>query len=138
MPGEFSTPGATKALDAVTGRATVTTRTTYLALLTTAPTDATTMATMVEVFTPGSSGYNRVAVTWSAPTGDPASTSNTGTLTFGTFTADPANIVGCALVDAATGTAGTVEATWTLTAARDPAIGDTVTFAPGALTLTCD
>jgi hypothetical protein len=138
MAGEFSTAGANLALDAVTGRATVSTRTTYLALLTTAPTDATTMAAMTEVFTPGASGYARQAVTWAAPSGDPSATSNTGVLTFGAFTADPASVTHCALVDAATGTSGNVLAIWSLATARDAAIGDTISFAAGALTLTCD
>lgn len=138
MAGEFSPAGAAAALDAVTGRATVTARSTYLALLTSAPTDTTTTATMAEVFTPGQNGYARAAVTWAAPAGDPSATSNTGVLTFGAFTADPANVVGCALVDAATGTSGTLLAWWTLTTPRDAGSGDTITFAAGALTLTCD
>jgi hypothetical protein len=138
MPGEFSTAGAGLALDAVTGRVAAASRVTYLALLTAAPTDATTMATMTEVFTPGTSGYTRVAVTWGAPTGDPALTSNTNTVTVGAFTADPATITHCALVSAATGTAGVLYSHWALTTPRDPAIGDTITFAPGDLSLTLD
>jgi len=138
MAGEFSTVGANAALDAVTGRATQTARTTYLALLTAAPTDASTMASMAELFTPGSNGYSRPAVTWTAPSGDPSSTSNTAALTYGPFTADPTNVTHCALVTAATGTAGDLVAWWSLTTPRDAANGDTISFAIGALTLTCD
>lgn len=138
MAGELSTVGANNALDAATGRATQTARTTYLALLTAAPTDASTMGTMTEVFTPGSNGYARASVTWSAPSGDPSSTSNTNTLTFGAFTADPANVTHCALVSASTGTAGDLIAWWSLTSARDAASGDTISFAASALVLTLD
>lgn len=138
MAGEFSTAGANLALDAVTGRAAATARTMYLALLTAAPTDATTPANMTEVFAAGTSGYARVAVTWSVPTGDPSVTSNTNTLTFGAFTAATGTIVACALVTATSGTTGNLYAWWTLTTPRTAAVGDTITFAPGDLSLTCD
>ena len=136
MPGEFSQTGANYALDIVTGRnAGPGARTTYLALLTAAPTDTTTLATMSEVST---AGYARQAVTWSAPSGDPSSTSNSGAINFPTFTADPPNITHCALVSAASGTTGDLVAWWQLTTARDAANGDSVSVASGALVLTCD
>lgn len=138
MAGELSTVGANNALDGALGRVTQTARTTYLALLTAAPTDATTMATMTEVTTPGSNGYARQAVTWSAPSGDPSSSSNTGALTFGPFSADLGNVTHCALVSASTGTAGDLIFWWSLTAARDPASGDSISFAAGALVATLD
>ena len=138
MPGEFSTAGANGALDAVTGRATQTAATRYLALLTAIPTDASTPATMTEVNTPGSNGYQRQAVSWSAPSGDPSSSGNTGVLTFGAFTAGTAQVVACALVDSQTGTTGSIRAWWQLTTPRTPAAGDTITFAAGDLVLTCD
>ena len=62
MAGEASTFGAGRALDAISGRATATARTMYLALLSAAPTDATTLATMTEITT---AGYSRQAVTFS-------------------------------------------------------------------------
>jgi hypothetical protein len=135
MPGEASTVGAGKGLDAITGRATQTARTTYLALLTAAPTDATTLATMTEVTT---AGYARQAVTWSAPTGDPQSSSNTGALTFGPFSADPPNVTHGALVSAATGTTGDFLWWWALDTARDGANGDSLTVAAGALVANLD
>jgi len=138
MAGQFSTTGANAALDAVTGRATQTARTTYLALLTAAPTDSTTLATMAELTTPGQSGYARQPVTWTAPTSDPSSTSNSSTITYGPFTADLGNVTHCALVSASTGTAGDLLAYWSLDSARDPASGDSIQFAAGALVLTCD
>lgn len=138
MAGQFSTTGANSALDAVTGRATQTARTTYLALLTAAPTDSTTMSTMTELTTPGSNGYSRQSVSWSAPSSDPSSTANSGTVTFGPFSADLGVVTHCALVSASTGTAGDLVAYWSLDTSRDPASGDSIQFAAGALTLTCD
>ncbi len=136
MPGEFSTLGANYALDVATGRsAGPAARTMYLALLTAAPTDATTMGTMTEVTT---AGYARQSVAFTAPSGDPSSTSNSATLTFGPFTADPPLITHCALVSAATGTTGDLTMHWALTTARDPATNDSVSFAAGALVMSLD
>lgn len=130
MAGEASSVGAGVALDAVTGRATQTARTVYLALLSAAPTDATTLATMTEITT---AGYSRQTVAWSAPSGDPRVTSNTGVLTFGPFTADPPNVTHAALVSAATGTTGDLLYWWTLDTARDGITGDSLTVAVSAL-----
>lgn len=135
MPGEASTVGANLALDAMTGRATVTTRTTYLALLTAAPTDASTLATMTELAV---AGYARQTVAWGAPTGDPSESSNTGILTFGPFTADPANVTHCALVSAASGTTGDFVFWWALDVAKDAASGESIQFAVGALDARAD
>lgn len=140
MPGEATTSGANLGLDAITGRATVTARTTYLALLTGAVTDATTPAAMValEPTVAGTNGYARQAVTWTAPAGDPSATQNTATLTFGAFATDLAAITHAALVDSLSGTPTTVLFAWQLTTSRDPAIGDSITFAAGALVATLD
>lgn len=136
MAGEASTVGANNMLDAASGRVTQTSRTTYLALLSAAPTDATTLATMTEIST---SGYSRQAATWSAPSGDPSETHITADLTFGPFTADPPNITHCALVSASSGTTGDFIWWWALTTARDPATGDSLKFAATTgLTMTCD
>ena len=135
MPGEASTVGAGKALDAITGRATQTARTTYLCLLTAAPTDASTIGTLAEVTT---AGYSRQAVTWGAPTGDPQVSSNTAAITFGPFTADPPNVTHLALVSAATGTTGDFLYQWTADTARDGASGDSINVAIGALTMSLD
>ena len=138
MAGEASTVGANNMLDAASGRVTQTSGTRYLALLTSAPTDATTMASMAEVDTPGSNGYDRETIAFTAPAGDPSSTENTALVTFGPFTADLANVTHCALVDAATGTAGAFIWWWSLDAAKNPANGDSITVAAGAITMTCD
>lgn len=135
MAGELSTVGAGIALDAATGRATQTARTTYLALLTAAPSDSTTNATMTEL---SATGYARQSVSWTAPSGDPASTSNSGTITFGPFTTDPANVTHCALVSSSSGTGGDFIMFWTLAAAKDAAIGESIQFAAAALVMTND
>lgn len=135
MPGEFSTVGSNIALDAWSGRATQTARTTYLALLTAAPTDTTTVATMAEITT---AGYSRQAVTWSAPSGDPATTSNSAPIVFGPFGADPPNVPYCALVSSASGTSGDLLGYWTLDAAKDAASGESIQFNAAALTMSLD
>jgi hypothetical protein len=119
----------------MSGRATQTARTTYLALLSAAPTDATTLATMTEITT---AGYARQTVAWVAPSGDPRVTSNTALLTFGPFTADPPNVTHAALVSAASGTTGDFIFFWTWDNARDAANGDSLTVAIGALVMQLD
>ena len=135
MAGEAANFGAGAALDAMTGRATQTARTTYLCLLTAAPSDTTTLATMSEVST---AGYARQAVTWSAPSGDPRSTSNSGAVTFGPFTADPPNVTHLALVSASSGTTGDFIYYWTADTARDGATNDSIQVASGALVMNLD
>lgn len=135
MTGQASQVGANIMLDAVNGRATQTARTTYLVLLTAAPSDTTTLATMSEVST---AGYSRQSVTWGSPSGDPSSSSNTNTITFGPFTADPPNVTHLALVSASSGTTGDFLYYWTADVARDGAINDSIQVAIGALTMTQD
>jgi hypothetical protein len=139
VAGELTTAGAQACLDAITGRVALTATGTYICLLTAVPTDATTMATMAEITTPATNGYARTAITWGAATAaDPSVISNTNTLTFGAFTIDLGAVVAIGLVTTATGTAGVLRAIWTLNTARDPAVNDTITFAPGDIALTLD
>jgi hypothetical protein len=135
LPGEASTTGANLGLDAMTGRVAIAARTTYLALLTAAPTDATTPATMVEVI---AAGYARQSIAFSAPTGDPSATSNTATRTFGPFTADPPPVTHCALVTSASGTTGDLTFWWVANATIDAGINDTIEVAVGALVAQLD
>lgn len=138
MAGQPSTAGANIMLDAVTGRATQTSRTMYLALLTAAPDDTTTMASMAELTTPGTNGYSRQTCAWSAPTGDPATTSNSSLITFGAFSSDLGNVTHLALVSASTGTSGDLVWYWTADAARNPANSDSIEVAASALVMTAD
>lgn len=135
MPGEAAQVGAQLGLDAITGRAATAARTMYLALLTAAPTDATTMATMAELTT---AGYARQSVAWTAPSGDPATESNSAKITFGPMTGDAPNVTHAALVSAATGTAGDLTFHWALDAPKDPAINESIEVAVGALVARLD
>lgn len=135
MTGEASTAGANIALDAMAGRATQTARTVYVALLTSAPTDATTLGTMAEL---SATGYSRQAFTASAPSGDPSETHNTNVITFGPFSSDPANVTHLALVSSASGTSGDFIFYWTAASARDAASGDSITIAASGLSMTLD
>lgn len=139
MAGEFSDAGSSKALDAVTGRATVSSATTYLALLTAAPGDTTTLSGMTEY---GATGYSRQSVTWASPAlngSNVPETSNTATLTFGPFTASvTGTITHCALVSASSGTTGSILAWWSLDSSRTPATNDSLEITAGNLKLSVD
>lgn len=141
MAGEFSDTGGKRALDAVTGRATATARTTYLALLTAAPSDATTDGT-ISVTEYAATGYSRQTVTWTTPALNGSSipeSSNSGVLTFGPFTAGTGStITHAALVSAASGTSGDMLAWWSLDTSRTPAVNDSVSVAANALKLSVE
>ncbi len=141
MVGEASDAGADIALNAMSGRATVTARNVYVMLLTSGPSDTDTIDTADanELTTPGTNGYDREQVTWGAPTGSPTRrVENDAEVVYGAFTADLASVSHCALVSAATGTSGDFIYYWTLDAARDPQNGDTIRFAAGALRMQGD
>ena len=136
MTGQLSTVGANNALDGALGRATQTARTVYVALLTAAPSDSTTNATMTEY---GATGYARQTVAWAAPSGDPSATSNTGALTFGPFTAGTgATVTHAAVVSSSSGTGGDFIYYWTLDVSKTPGTGDSITVAVGDLDITLD
>lgn len=139
MPGEFSDAGSNRALDAVTGRATVSSQTTYLALLTSAPTDTSAISALSEY---GATGYSRQAVTWSSPAlngSNVPETSNSATLSYGPFTASVSGTIShAALVSAASGTSGSVLAWWSLDASRTPSTNDSLEITAGNLKLSVD
>lgn len=139
MPGQFSDAGSNRALDAVTGRATVSSATSYLALLTSAPGDTTSLSGLAEY---GATGYSRQAVTWESPTlngSNVPETSNTGTVSFGPFTSSATGtITHAALVTAASGTTGSVLAWWELDASRTPSTNDSLEITSGNLKLSVD
>jgi len=130
MPGQASNAGEKVALDAITGRATQTAATKYLALGTAASDTAFT-----EITTAGTNGYSLQSVAWTDPT-TTGSTSNTGILTFGPFSSNLDNVTHCALYDATTG--GNMLFYWTLDAPRDPDTNDSISFAIGALVASID
>lgn len=147
MAGEFSDVGSSRALDGVTGRATVTSRTMYLALCTAAPADAQTAGT-ITMTEYAATGYARQTVTFGTGTGGTGAPSlvstvmtsaNTAALTFGPFTAGTGStITHAALVSVVSGTAGDLVAFWSLDTSRTPATNDSISVAIGALTLAVD
>lgn len=137
MAGKLNVAGAARGLDGALGRVTVTSRTIYLALLTAAPSNTTTLSTMVEYT---ATGYARQACAMGAPTGTPQTSLNTAVLTFGPLTGanGAVPITHWALVSAASGTTGEVVAQGDLTATRTPGASDTVSVAIGAVAVTID
>lgn len=135
MPYEFtpSRVGAQAAVDALTGRTTLSGRTTYLALLTALPTSTTTLSTMTEL---SDAGYTRESVTWVAPTNaDPPVSVNLGAIDFGPFVGNPPNVVAVALVSVGAGTSGDFLGWWDTGAGIDSEPGNVVRIGDGALTL---
>lgn len=109
MAGELTQAGSELALNRVLRNTGTSPTALYLGLATVAPTDTSTLATITEVT---STGYSRQAVTFSAPTGDPSSVSNTADITFGPFTADPPAVAYAFVTDASAGTTGTIYYIW--------------------------
>lgn len=125
--------GAQDGLNAIVGTA-VSGVTTYLALLTADPSGLSTIASLSEVTT---SGYARVAMTWSAPSASiPSVISNTNLVAFGPMTANmalPAQWL--ALVTSASGTSGELKYTWSMDSPEQVLATQTVNIAAGALTI---
>lgn len=140
MPGELSDAGADIALDAVSGRATQTARTMYVALLTAAPSDATTPATMTEY---SATGYARATFTPTTPAasgGGARRFSNNAQITIGPLTGanGSSTITHAALVSSSSGTTGQLVLFWTLDSSRTPAANDSVQIAANAFTFDAD
>jgi hypothetical protein len=137
VTGKLNVVGAGYALDGALGRATVTARTVYLALLTTTPSATVTPASMSEYT---ATGYSRQICAMSVPAGTPRSSSNTATITFGPITGanNAVNIVGWALCSAASGTTGDVVAQGDWATSRTPAANDQLTVAPGGVSVQDD
>ncbi len=83
-------------------------------------------------------GYQRQAVTWGSPSGDPSEIANDAEVVFGPFTADPPEVTTIFLADTSTGSAGNVMAYWSLDTNRDAANGDSLRIAIGDLSISVD
>lgn len=106
--------------------------TVYTALYTVAPTNSTAGTEVAGG--PGVNGYTRQATTFKAQV-TPGATSNNGAVTFGpNITVDWGSVVATAVLDASTG--GNMLYYGTLAAPKTVSIGDSVSFADGALTIT--
>jgi hypothetical protein len=106
----------------------------FLALLTATPTD--TNLTMAAVTEYGATGYARQTIAFSAATAaEPSVIANSGTITFGPFTAGTgATVTHAAVCDASSGTTANIIATVALTASRTPATGDSLQAAASSFT----
>lgn len=136
MAGKLTYKGAELALDGALGRAATTARDVYLALLTAAPNQSTTMATMSEAtFT-----YTRPLVELGAAAGTPRTMSNLNDELIGPL-ADATGAITVshwAVVSAQTGTVGDVLAYGDFTTARTPAANDSLRLAAGDLDIALD
>ena len=133
--GEFSGAGAAIALDAIFNSPTV-----YLALLTAAPSDSTTPATMTEE---DDATYSRQNVTSSfADSADNSGVQrvvSNADITFGPWTAEASSaITHCALVTSSSGTSGSIYYFWEFATSKTPGAGDTLTIASGNLIANLD
>lgn len=132
---ELSDVGSTIGLNAALGISTQSARTVYLALLTSIPSDTTTLTTMAETtFT----GYGRQAIQFGAPTGTPPTASNTNVVTFGPAGSNPPNITHFAIVSAASGTTGDFISHGEWATARDGASSDSLQVAVGGISIYID
>jgi hypothetical protein len=102
----------------------------YIALCTTAPTDATTGSGLSAVEVATSFGYSRqLCNTWDAAAG--GATENTQSETFAQATSDWGSVTHFALVDAAGESAGNMLAWGSLAVLKNIQSGDTAKFAAG-------
>lgn len=111
-----------------------------IALCTSAPTDASTGATIPEL--PNSNGYSRQTLNpsdsnWTAASATDGLTDNASAITFGPVTgSDWAQVTHVAILDSATHGAGNLLLYGTLTTPRTCQVGDSFQFAIGALDVT--
>lgn len=135
---EFSRVGAQFALDIVTGRAAGPgARTMYLALYTTNPNDASTMASIAPGVETTMTGYARQSMAFTAPSAaDPPETHNSGVVTFGPVTGSMATVTGFGIVSTSSGASGDFAAWGALTTSRTPTSGDSLQAAIAAFSLT--
>jgi len=134
--GQIMEYGEKKALSTITGT-TQSAVTTYLALTTAAPATGAdlTMASETEFST--ADGYARQPFLPGTPTSAaPSVLGNSATITFGPITTSaPGTATWAILTDTASGTGGNVIASFLLANARTPLVGDSLTAAGGAFTI---
>lgn len=126
--------GEKKALSSVTGTS-QTGVTTYLALVTVAPT-ATDLTMAAETEFNTSTGYARVAYGAGTPSSaSPSVISNGGTLTYGPFTSAPGTCIWAILTDTLSGTTGNCICAYLLANSRTPLTGDSLSAAASSFTV---
>ncbi|MGO9159725.1 MAG: hypothetical protein ACLP7J_03290 [Streptosporangiaceae bacterium] len=136
--GQIMEYGEKKALSSITGSV-QSAVTTYLALVTAAPASGAdlTMAAYAASEFSTSDGYARQPYSAGTPTSAaPSVISNNVTITYGPITtAAPGTAIWAILTDALTGTGGNVIASYLLANPRTPLVGDSLTAASGAFTI---
>lgn len=139
MSGQLTQFGANRAVAAGVGQTVTAASGMYVALATALPAgpDTATLAQFAanELTT---AGYQRQAITWDAPSGDPSNVQNAALIEFGPFSADPPSVQTIFLCDTSIGTSGNVMAYWTADDARDGVAGDTLRIAAGDLDISVD
>lgn len=118
-----------------TGTTWVTSVLPYLALLTADPSGLTTIAALAECT---DSGYSRIAVTFGpASAAYPSVATNTGLLTFGPFSVNMSlPVQWIAMVSVASGTAGLLLNSWSISAPQQVQSTQTINIAASALQIT--
>ena len=134
MAGSASDYLENKLLEEVVGKTAYTMPKVYIALLTSAPTDASTGSTIVE---PVSMNYSRITTTGASwATASSGSISNAAILTSPVASGDWGTITHFALCDAAT--TGNVLVWGELSTSKTVLNGDSLSFAVGSLIITLD
>jgi hypothetical protein len=143
MSGQFTPVGSQRCLDYLSGTlstslVTATGFSTYLMLVTAAPSNMASLSTYPEV---SAAGYARQPVSWSAAALNASSVyqiSNSTAVLFGPFTGSAgigAAAVGCALVTALTGVSGTPLMYWTFDTPGSASQNASLQIAIGALVM---
>jgi hypothetical protein len=132
MSGFLSDYSASRVCDTVTKRGVASS---YLALITSTPTHATSLSAVTEL---AISGYVRQSVAWSVPAFDSGSgawlSSNLVAVSFGPFPVDMTSVSAWAiLVDEASGTTANILYAWALNSSIEAAAGSPIQFAAGQL-----
>jgi len=137
MTGQLTQYGRNRAINAGVGNQEAATSAMYLALATALPAtpQTATLAAFgsVEITT---GGYDRQAITWNSASG--GTITNSGTVLFGQFSADPPSVEYIFECDTSSGSTGNVMAYWTLDEAVDAGNGDYIQFAPDDISLAVD
>lgn len=137
MTGQLTLYGRNRAINAGVGNQEAATSAMYLALATALPTGPGTAAlSSFQAHEISTSGYDRQAITWNSASG--GTITNSGTILFGQFTADPPSVQYAFECDTSSGSVGDTIAYWTLDEAVDANNGDYIQISPTDLKIAVD
>ena len=136
MSGQLTQFGANRGVVAGVGKAVTAASRMYLALATALPASPNTATlTQFDDTELTTAGYERQAVTWGDPSGEPSEVANDSEVVFGPFEADPPEVSTIFLTDTSIGSSGNVMAYWSVDVNRDAGNADSLRIAIGDLTL---